>query len=140
MFNGCTKENLIGPLKNSTGKIITNDLMKSNLMNNFFANVGQDLANEIPEEDLNSHVYRVTPTLDKTEYSIDLLKKSFKSAVKIGKACGTDGITATDLKINEEVSINSLHKVVKKSIDSGIFPFDRKKKQKLLPFIRKDLP
>ena len=28
MFNGCTKENLIGPLKNSTGKIM-NKIMKS---------------------------------------------------------------------------------------------------------------
>ena len=60
--------------------------------------------------------------LDSIEYSIDHPRTSFKAAVKPGKACCIDGITVKDLKTNEEISINSLRKVVQKSKNSGSFP------------------
>ena len=59
-FKGETKSQRIGPF-NDDEKIITDDFEKSNLMNEFFANVGKNLSTNHPYLDLNSHYYRVTP-------------------------------------------------------------------------------
>ena len=50
------------------------------------------------------------------------MEKSFKSAVKIGKACGPDNITAKDLSLNPDASIDGLQYLVKSSLLSGNFP------------------
>ena len=47
--------------------------------------------------------------------------------VKKGKACGPDGITSNDLLLHEDVPINGLHKVIKRSLLSGKFPTEWKK-------------
>ena len=64
------------------------------------------------------------------------MSKSFKSVVKEGKACGADRITYNDLKLHQDVSIDSLQLVVKTSFKSGKFPTEWKK-SKVTPVFKK---
>ena len=124
-FNGKSINQHIGPLKNENDTIVTNESEKAKIMNNFFANVGKQLATP-PQTDENgsliSYIYRVSPSISTIQFSKKLLEKSFKSAVKIGKACGPDNITAKDLSLNPDASIDGLQYVVKSSLLSGNFP------------------
>ena len=123
-FKGKSKTQRIGPLK-SGSTTVTNDVEKANTMNNFFANIGKELATP-PEMDadgsLNSYIYRVTPTASEIQLSTELLRKSFKAAVKIGKACGPDNITAKDLYLDSESAIVGLENVVRRSLSTRKFP------------------
>ena len=113
-FNGDTKKCTIGPLLNDK-EIVTTDKEKAELMNNFFANVGKELALAINEPNRDhgyEHVYRVTPTLTDIELNSNLFEKSFSKAVKVGKACGLDMISAKDLKINKQASTTGLFQVL----------------------------
>ena len=76
-------------------------------MNTSFATIGRNLAAQLPAADTseNSYIYRVTPTISEIKPDLTSFTKSFKSAVKIGKACGTDNITAQYLKLHESTSI-----------------------------------
>ena len=100
-FKGNSSNPRISPLKQNS-VTITNDVDKGDLMNSFFANIGKELATNIlsksSSQPLNNHIYRVTPTQSDIQLSNELLSKSFKSAVRIGKSCGLDKITANDLQ------------------------------------------
>ena len=69
----------------------------------------------------------MTPTQSERAQSKELLIKSFKSAVRIGKSCGLDDVTSNDLKLHEESSITGLHEVIKCGFLSGKFPGEWKK-------------
>lgn len=128
-FQGVQKSKNIGPLldhnKNSTA---TKDTEKANLLNDFFANIGKNLAtvNKTHESQLE-HIYRVTPTIDHINLNPELITKSFRAAVKPGKACGEDNITSNDLNLHGEISIEGLRRVAQCSIKSGKFPTSWKK-------------
>ena len=128
-FNGDSNVQRIGPLKNDDN-IVTKDDDKSNLLNNFFADIGKKLATP-PEVDsdgnMNSYVYRISPAVSEINLSTDLFTKLFRAAVRVGKACGPDNITAKDLKLHPESSIVGLQKVAKCSLLSGRFPSKWKK-------------
>ncbi len=123
-FKGKSNNQHIGPLKNGK-ETVTDEIEKAKTMNNFFAGIGKKLATP-PETDangsLNPYIYRVTPTINTIQFSKELLSTSFKAAVRVGKACGPDNITAKDLSLNPEISITGLQNVVGCSISSGSFP------------------
>lgn len=124
--NSNTKPNHIGPLKNKT-TFVTNDLDKANVMNEFFSSIGKKIATPIePDVNMNSYIYRITPSICNVHMSNELLTKSFKAAVREGKACGPDNITAKDLKLHPECAIRGLQEVVQCSLASGKFPSDWK--------------
>ena len=124
-MSGKSKKSSIGPLV-TKDKIITEDTEKAEVMNNFFANVGKELAMTVgepnKEQNLYSHIYKVSPTINTIDNNYELLEKSFKQAVKTGKATGPDNISALDLKLNENASIRGLYHVLDVSIKSGKFP------------------
>ena len=127
-FKGDTNSRRIGPLKHEDATV-TNDLDKANVMNTFFAEIGKKLSSDITTDPHipNCHIYRVTPTLHKINLSNKLLTHSFKSAVRLGKACGADNITPKDLKLHEECTVTGLLEVVKCSLATGRFPTEWKK-------------
>ena len=124
-FNGDPKKQHTGPLKSET-KIITRDTDKADLLNKFFADIGKKLATPSTVDggprDMNSYIYRISPSVSEINLSTELLKKSFEAAVRVGKACGPDNITAKDLKLHPNCSITGLEKVVRCSLISGKFP------------------
>ena len=66
-FQGNFKSNTIGPLKDSSGSLLTNNFSKANELNSYFTNVCSTLANtrDIHMQDHSiksgSHIYRVIP-------------------------------------------------------------------------------
>ena len=58
-----TKVTKIGPLQDDQGTIQTSDLLKSELMNNYFATVGEQLATEFTTYTTPQFILRVTPSL-----------------------------------------------------------------------------
>ena len=125
-FRGDCTQTRIGPLIDDDDKIVTNDNKKADLMNNFFASVGKKLSlalNQPNDEiDLNKHIYRVTPTSTEIKADFKLFQKSFNKAVKLGKACGPDSISARDLKFNESASTYGLYEVLCQITKTHKFP------------------
>jgi hypothetical protein len=121
-LKGDAKQNTIGSL-NMNNEIITNPDEKAEAMNCFFSNIGKELAQKLQtEEDDQSHIYRVTPTISHINVDYNLFVKSFRLAVKPGKASGPDDIKPIDLKLCEESAIHGLFKVFQKSVTTGKFP------------------
>lgn len=124
-FQGKAKKSTISTLKGTNGDLITEDRHKANELNNFFASVGHNLAQDLKAEQnscLNSHIYRITQTLSNIELELEDFTKAFNSAVKPGKSAGIDEITAKDLKLNEKISKDGLFRVIINSIKYGTFP------------------
>ena len=69
----------------------------------------------------------MTPTIDHINLNPELITKSFRAAVKPGKACGEDNLTSNDLNLHGEISIEGLRRVAQCSIKSGKFPTPWKK-------------
>ena len=76
-FNGKSINQHIGPLKNENDTIVTNESEKAKIMNNFFANVGKQLATP-PQTDENgsliSYIYRVSPSISTIQFSKNFWK------------------------------------------------------------------
>ena len=114
-FQGKSKKTIIGPLMNN-GKIVLENAEKANVMNDYFSNIGKELANEIvpnPTTNQASHFFRVTPTLSDFQTNIDTFTKAFKGSVKPGKAGGHDNISPRDLNLCSDSVVQGLHKVYK---------------------------
>ena len=95
---------------------------KTNVMNDYFSNIGEKLANKIvpnPTTDHASHFFRVTPTLSDFQTNIDTFTKAFKGSVKPGKAGGHDNIPhhppPRDLNLYSDSVVPGLHKVLKRN-------------------------
>ena len=73
------------------------------------------------------NLYCVTPTIDHIDLNPELITKSFRAAVKPGKACGEDNLTSNNLNLHGEISIEGLRRVSECSIKSGKFPTPWKK-------------
>ena len=114
-------------MTSKNGDPIIDDSHKANELNKFLASVGQNIAKDTNVEETtcsNTHIYRVTPTLSKTDLDFDAFSKAFLSSLKPDKSAGIDEIT--DLKLNEKVSKESLFRAVTNSIKSGKFPTEWK--------------
>ena len=125
-FRGDSTDTKMGPLKTNEN-IVTNDIEKAEVMNKFYASVGKELSMALKdptenETNSNKHIYRVTPTSSEIKPNFELFQKSFKSTVKLGKACGPDKISARDLKLNESASIHGLYQVLCQITKTLTFP------------------
>ena len=74
-FQGIKKSKNIGPLIDHNKNLTTtNDIEKANLLNEFFANIGKNLApiNKAHESQLE-HLYRVTPNINHIDLNQELI-------------------------------------------------------------------
>ena len=67
----------LGSIKDAEGNMITNDSQKANILNNFFATIGNKMAEKhLPfnsKQPDNSLIYRVTPTCSE----IKIIERTF---------------------------------------------------------------
>ena len=114
----------VGPLKNSSGKIIVDDEEAANHLNDYFVTVFTEengcsipvLENMIKEED----------NLSKFVIDENMVKKKLEQ-LRIDKSPGADGIHPRLLKELSSLISHPLAEMFQNSLDSGIVPEDWKK-------------
>ena len=126
----------IGPIKRENGTLCVKGMEKAELFNNYFANVGQNLAKELPTANADktaSYIHRVTPAMDTIKVDPKRVKQLVTN-LKQDKAPGPDNISPKLLKtagesivpllvslFNITVNFNKLPNVWKTARMSSVF-------------------
>ena len=78
------KKEPIGPKGNDEGKALLDDKVKADIFNDFFTNIGSDLASRFPDtqSDDESNIENITPT---TMQITTPVKTKLKESCKLGK-------------------------------------------------------
>ena len=89
----------VGSLRQGKKTIKTNDKEKTELMNNFFVNIGKELAEKLPSSTENKHrlIYRGTPVMKDVQSHEKMTKHTKK--VKPGKISGLDNVMSRDISV-----------------------------------------
>ena len=116
----------IGAMQHSSSELITSNTEKAKFINDFFMNIGKNLADkyhphEVQTTDLSDFYNRVTPTISdlsscQLRFALDLNK------LKPRKAAGPDGIQAKDLVPAGNSAIDCLNTIFCKSLKNSRFP------------------
>ena len=123
------KHKQIGPMQHSSSsELITSNTGKAELINDFFVNIGKNLANkyypheyEVQTTDLSDFYNRVTPTISDLS-SCKLRLASDLNKLKPRKATGPDRIQAKDLVVAGNSAIDGLNTIFSKSLKNSRFP------------------
>lgn len=116
----------IPPVHDSNGNILTNDSDKAEAMNDYFANIGTQLAEKFAYDPNNmtdqsfETIYRVTPTRSQIGLSEKQVKQRLISIKQ--KTGGPDKITSREMVETAETLIEGLFSIFKNSIHCGIYP------------------
>ena len=111
-------------LLNQDGKVITSDPEKADLLNDFFVEVGEKLAEkfeDISNDGENSLITRVTP-ISADIYTNQPLLSHQISVLKVNKAAGHDNILPKDLKTAGESILPGMKMIIDKSFKDCKFP------------------
>ena len=128
-FQGNFKSAVIGPVKDSSGSLLTDNLSKANELNSYFTNVRSTLANTYGTQVRGlsstisaSCIYRISPSLASFVVNRDILSHCFKRHIQVGKASSPDNISAKELQLLDDVFLNSFLKITTKSFAECKFP------------------
>ena len=109
-------------LKSDKGLIFKQEEIANNL-NNFFTNVGSNLANKIPnaQKCFKDYLIRNENSINDSDLSFEEFENSFKS-LKRNKASGNDNVNSNIIIDTYDVIKQPLFKNFKNSINEGSFP------------------
>eukprot|EP00112_Aurelia_sp_Birch-Aquarium-sp1_P021970 Seg604.7 transcript_id=Seg604.7/GoldUCD/mRNA.D3Y31 product="putative RNA-directed DNA polymerase from transposon X-element" pseudo=true protein_id=Seg604.7/GoldUCD/D3Y31 len=118
-----TKNANIVALKDDDGMLKTLDTEKVEILNNFFADVGENLAKKFGESNRcgNSFINRITPICDEIKVNEEKLLHQIFS-LKPNKAIGDDMISGKELRSGGKSVIPGLKGVFNKCYETGKFP------------------
>ena len=118
-----TKNANIIALKDDDGMLRTLDTEKVEILNDFFADVGENLAKKFGESDRcgNSFINRVTPVCDEIKTNEEKLLHQILS-LKPNKAIGDDMISGKELRSGGKSVMPGLKGIFRKSFETGKFP------------------
>jgi phosphoribosylaminoimidazolecarboxamide formyltransferase/IMP cyclohydrolase len=117
-----TKAIKIGPLEDDLGNVQTNEKEKAELMNNYFATVGEKLAEAFPAQiESEQFILRITPSIDQLKIDDKLLVNQIKT-INPDKASGPDDIKPKDFNIAGEALMDGLRIVFNKSRETRKVP------------------
>ena len=97
-----TKDTNIAALDDGNGTMKTLDPEEVELLNDYFADIGEDLANNFMERlnrDDNSYVSRITGIFKEIQSDVKLLNRQIDT-LKREKSVGDDNIAAKELEIS----------------------------------------
>ena len=119
-----------------TGHSNSNTISQANQFNDYFANVGSELASKIPQvsRDANQSKIVESATFDFVSVTEDQVLKTLMG-MKNKKSVGLDGISMHILKMSTPVIIPSLTHLFNKSLAEGVFP-SQWKMTKLIPLLK----
>lgn len=125
----------IGPIKNSVGNIVTNDVEVANIFNNYFSSVfTKEDSSNVPQP---SQIFR-NPESDRLiniDISQDIVLKKL-SEINVNKSCGSDGLHPKLVyEIRNEIA-SAVTKIFKLSLSLGKVPSDWKNAE-ITPIFKK---
>ena len=124
---------------NNNNKLITDDLMKTEHLNNFFINVTENLTtqlNPLDKSTISTFVTGITPTKDCTDINWELVQKASNPK----KVTGPDLVSPRDLFfVFSELVAYSLLPLYKNSLNSASFS-DNWKLSHVTPVFKKGKP
>ncbi len=126
----------IGLLNDKNGDQVTSDDSKAELMNNFFINIGEELAAKFTTNNTENqleHIYRITPTVDHLSIDTNKLKKDLRG-INPKKACGHDNNSSKDLAAASDTAAEGLNIIFQKSAHVNQYPETWKKARVLTAF------
>ena len=128
-LNGKDKKEPIGPIENDEGQAVFDDKIKADLFNDFFTNIGPDLASKFPDKQLDdtSYIENITPNTMQITTDVKTKLKESINKLQIGKATGLDGVTVNEIKNTSNVFIESFERICLKSIQTCKYPSEFKK-------------
>ena len=122
------------------GNEVTDAKVMSDEFNNYFCNVGANLAKNLPPPKLNMDFKYYLPPSRLNSFVCDSISyteiQSMISKSKSKKSCGLDSLNANFILEFENYLIQPLHYIFNQSITSGIFP-SLLKIAKVLPVYKK---
>eukprot|EP00794_Sanderia_malayensis_P008587 gene8587-9505_t len=105
------------------GSIVSQDLEKAEALNDFFTNIGAQLAKpfeDSSESDLDRHIYRITPSIASIPpCSSDFISHNL-SKLNPAKATGDDNVSSRELKMVHGTVAQG--QIINKSLDSTMYP------------------
>ena len=121
-------------------KHVTNKVQIANEFNNFFVNIGPELASKIDTSNKRSYSSYMSRVIDSRFYFSPVGNEQTQKVINSltsKSSSGHDGISTKFLKSIAPVLIQSLTLVINQSLLSGIFP-DSLKVAKVIPLHKKD--
>ena len=118
---GKSNKKPIAPIDNGRGSILTEAADKANCLNEYFSNIGLELAENFDNTEtplINFH--RVTPTCSTINISEQQVYNSLKNIPK--KAGGTDDIDSKELSVAGEKLMEGIFGIFKKKHRNKHFP------------------
>ena len=130
-FEGKRTTTNIGPIKDSSGVIHSDDTSKAIALNSFFVNVGKSLSKSTQNSSVNfpcQSARNNSVSLYDIALNKDLLKSSLKR-LKPGKASGPDDISSRELRLIGDAFLDSFMPLAQRSILECKFPSQWKQAQ-----------
>ena len=123
------KSQSINKLMNQHGELISEPHIISNILNDFFCNIGPELQENLPSFDKDNFKKYLPPSILNSFYLSPVTKEEIVREIKllkINKACGEDGIGAKILQICPDVFAFNLEIILNKCIELGEYPTELK--------------
>ena len=129
------KDVLPNKTASQTGHSTSSTNSQANKFNKHFANVGSELASQIPQVSRDANQNKISEsTFDFTSVTEDEVLKTLMR-MKNKKSVGLDGISLHILKLSTPVIVPPLTHLFNKSLSEGLFP-SQWKMTKLIPLLK----
>ena len=112
----------IGPIADKDKQLQTDDLVKAEIMNDYFSSVGKTLAQNFSEQEHQyNHITSVTPILQNISVDTTFLRTQL-TTIKPDKATGPDKVRPKDLNIAGESMKEGINIILQRSITERKYP------------------
>ena len=120
-------------------KLVSDKSTISNKFNEFYTNIGPNLANEINIASSKSFRSYLKSSNEKNFDFVDVTEEIYKiiNNLKPKDSCGQDGLSSSQLMQLKHIPTKPLTIIINQSLRSGIFP-DKLKIAKIIPLYKKD--
>ena len=124
-MQGVNKVKKIGPIKVDNKEINTDDSLKAESLNSYFAKVGEKLAGGIQDQNkltAKHHIHRITPVISNINITEEKIKIAIRKRLKPGKGSGHDNISSKDLHLVGDSLSKGSNIVIRNSVQKTQYP------------------
>ena len=115
----------MGQLRPINKEIITDDSLKAESLNSYFAKVGEKLAGGIQDQNkltAKHHIHRITLVIPNINITEEKIKIAICKRLKPGKGSGHNNISSKDLHLVGDSASRGLNIVIRNSVQKAQYP------------------